>query len=115
MKICFIAPADNYHTIKWCNWFRSRGHEIHVVSIFFLALLGIVHPIFWMTLGVESGIYLLLDIVFSAKLAANCKEFFALIILFPIFHVIYGFGSIFGIMKLFSSEFKDKGYVNRKI
>ena len=32
MKICFIAPADNYHTIKWCKWFNSRGHVIHVVS-----------------------------------------------------------------------------------
>ena len=32
MKICFIAPADNYHTIKWCKWFCSHGHEIHVVS-----------------------------------------------------------------------------------
>ena len=32
MKICFIAPADNYHTKKWCNWFCNRGHEIHVVS-----------------------------------------------------------------------------------
>ena len=32
MKICFIAPANNYHTIKWCNWFSERGHIIHVVS-----------------------------------------------------------------------------------
>ena len=32
MKICFIAPADNYHTKKWCNWFHNRGYEIHVVS-----------------------------------------------------------------------------------
>lgn len=32
MKICFVAPASNYHTIKWANWFSSRGHEVHVVS-----------------------------------------------------------------------------------
>ena len=32
MKICFIAPANNYHTKKWCNWFLNRGHEIHVIS-----------------------------------------------------------------------------------
>lgn len=32
MKICFIAPASNYHTIKWSNWFASRGHEVHVIS-----------------------------------------------------------------------------------
>ena len=32
MKICFLAPANNYHTKKWCNWFASQGHEVHVVS-----------------------------------------------------------------------------------
>ena len=32
MKICFIAPANNYHTQKWCKWFVSRGHEVHVIS-----------------------------------------------------------------------------------
>ncbi len=32
MKICFVAPADNYHTKKWCRWFAGRGHEVHVVS-----------------------------------------------------------------------------------
>ena len=32
MKICFIAPANNYHTKKWCNWFRNRDHQIDVIS-----------------------------------------------------------------------------------
>ena len=32
MKICFIAPANNYHTQKWCNWFKNRGHQIDVIS-----------------------------------------------------------------------------------
>lgn len=32
MKICFIAPASNYHTVKWSRWFSSRGNEVHVVS-----------------------------------------------------------------------------------
>lgn len=46
MKICFIAPADNYHTIKWCNWFRGRGHEIHVVSFAYSEIDGVtVHSI----------------------------------------------------------------------
>lgn len=108
----------NIITMKLCPGSMGIRHFIpllFVVSIFALTLIGTVHPIFWMILGVELGLYLLLDIVFSAKLAANCKEFFALIILFPIFHVTYGFGSIIGIMKLFSREFKDKSYVNRTI
>lgn len=41
MKVCFIAPADSYHTIKWCNWFHSRGHEIHVVSFTDSAIDGV--------------------------------------------------------------------------
>lgn len=32
MRICFLAPASNYHTKKWCKWFTEHGHEVHVVS-----------------------------------------------------------------------------------
>ena len=32
MRICFVAPANNYHTKKWATWFSGRGHEVHVVS-----------------------------------------------------------------------------------
>ena len=32
MRICIIAPADNYHTKKWCKWFSDYNHEVHVIS-----------------------------------------------------------------------------------
>ena len=32
MRICFVGPANSAHIVKWCNWFSSHGHEIHVVS-----------------------------------------------------------------------------------
>ncbi len=32
MKICFIAPANNYHTQKWSKWFDKRGHQVYVIS-----------------------------------------------------------------------------------
>ena len=32
MKICFVAPASSYHTIKWANWFSLQGHDVHVIS-----------------------------------------------------------------------------------
>ena len=32
MKICLIAPAENYHTRKWCAWFLAQGYEVSVVS-----------------------------------------------------------------------------------
>ena len=32
MKICFIAPASNYHTQKWCKWFLNIGYKVEVIS-----------------------------------------------------------------------------------
>ena len=32
MKICFLAPSNSAHTKKWCKYFISRAHEVHVVS-----------------------------------------------------------------------------------
>lgn len=32
MKICFVGPASSAHIMKWCNWFSSKGHEVHVIS-----------------------------------------------------------------------------------
>lgn len=32
LKICFVAPSDNYHIEKWCRWFSSHGHEVYVIS-----------------------------------------------------------------------------------
>lgn len=33
MKICYLAPAGNYHTKKWCKHFIDRGDEVHVISL----------------------------------------------------------------------------------
>ena len=30
--ICFLAPANNSHTHKWCKWFYERGYAVHVIS-----------------------------------------------------------------------------------
>ena len=55
MRICFVAPANNYHTKKWANWFLGRGHEIHVVSFIKDEIPGVtVHYIDTGT-GPESG------------------------------------------------------------
>ena len=32
MKICFVGPANSAHLFKWCSWFSSHGHEVHVIS-----------------------------------------------------------------------------------
>ena len=46
MRICFIAPAESYHTIKWCKWFYDHGHDIHVISFVSSVIEGItVHSL----------------------------------------------------------------------
>ena len=42
MKICFLAPANNYHTQKWCKWFTEHGHDVHVVSFIDAAIDNVV-------------------------------------------------------------------------
>ncbi|MDE7177939.1 MAG: glycosyltransferase [Lachnospiraceae bacterium] len=51
MKICFIAPADNYHTRKWCTWFQSKGHMVDVIS-FTNAIIENVN-VHWIDSGVD--------------------------------------------------------------
>lgn len=33
MRICYLADANSIHTKKWCNYFKSKGYEIHVISL----------------------------------------------------------------------------------
>ena len=32
MRICFVGSANSSHIVKWCNWFSSHGHDVHVIS-----------------------------------------------------------------------------------
>ncbi len=108
----------NIITMKLCPGSMGLRHFIpfaFVLSILGLGLLSFIHPLFAILLGSELSLYLLLDVLFSTKQAGTIKEFFALLILFPIFHVAYGFGSMVGITKLFSKEFKQGNYENKKI
>ena len=51
MKICFLGPAQSVHIIKWCRWFLSHGHEIHVISFVPEEIEGAhVH---WIDIGVD--------------------------------------------------------------
>lgn len=108
----------NIITMKLCPGSMGLRHFIpfaFVLSIIGLGILSLVHSLFAALLCAELSLYLLLDIVFSIKQAETLKEFLALTVLFPIFHVAYGFGSMIGITKLFSKEFKQGSYENKKI
>lgn len=108
----------NIITMKLCPGSMGLRHFIpfaFVLSIVGLGIFSFIHPFFAVLPGAEMALYLLLDIVFSFKQAETLKEFFALTVLFPIFHIAYGLGSMVGITKLFSKEFKQGNYENRKI
>lgn len=108
----------NIITMNLCPGSMGLRHFIpflFVISVAFLGILCAFNTLFRWLFGAELMLYFALDIFFSAKQASRIKEFFVLIILFPIFHVAYGFGSIIGIFKLFSKKFRKGNYVNKKI
>lgn len=108
----------NIITMKLCPGAMGLRHFIpflFVCSVLLLGILGLIHPIFWMMLGAELLLYFSLDIFFSARQASSIKELFIMIMLFPIFHIAYGIGSMIGITKLFSKEFKSGNHINKKI
>ena len=108
----------NVITMKLCPGSMGLRHFIpflFVCSIVFLGTLGFIHPIFWLLLGTELLLYFSFDVLFSFRQASGVKEFFIMLILFPIFHIAYGVGSMIGITKLFSKEFKSGNYTNKKI
>lgn len=99
----------NVITMKLCPGSMGVRHFIplaFLLSLIILPIAGIIyHPIWWL-FALEMVLYFALDCFFSAKQASGIKEFFLLVLLFPIFHITYGAGSLKGILKLFSKEYK---------
>ncbi len=100
----------NVITMKLCPGTMGMRHFVPLAFLLSLILLPIlsmlVKPLiyFW---GVEIALYIVLDFCFSLKASENTKTLLFLMILFPIFHITYGFGSVKGLLKLlFSREFK---------
>ena len=99
----------NVITMKLCPGSMGVRHFIplaFLLSLIILPIAGIIyHPIWWL-FALEMVLYFALDCLFSAKQASGIKEFFLLVLLFPIFHITYGAGSLKGILKLFSKEYR---------
>lgn len=72
-----------------------------VLSLLFLVPLSYISLFALKTLIIELTLYGLLDFLFACKQAESIKSFLLLLLLFPIFHVSYGFGSLTGILKLY--------------
>ena len=108
----------NIITMKLCPGSMGIRHFIplaFVLSVIGLALLGLAHWLFWAILGFELLLYGTLNAIFSIKSGKGIKEKLLLLILFPIFHVSYGWGSILGIFKLFSKRYRKNNYKAKSI
>lgn len=98
----------NVITMKLCPGAMGIRHFtplVFLLSIIFLPLLSLIlKPLRYLFVA-EMILYFALDLLFSFKASSNVKEFILLIVLFPIFHITYGAGSVRGLVKLLSKEF----------
>lgn len=108
----------NVITMKFCPGSMGIRHFIplgFVCSVVALAALGFLHWSIWALLGAELALYSLLDIVFSFKAGDGFKEKAFLLLLFPLFHIAYGLGSIKGIFKLCTKKYRNSNYKPQSI
>lgn len=100
----------NVITMYLCPGTMGIRHFIplfFLLSIILLPILSLIFQPFFFLLGIELALYFILDMYYSFKFSYNLKTFFILLILYPLFHMTYGFGSLMGISKLlFTNSFK---------
>lgn len=103
----------NVITMKMCPGSMGIRHFVpllFVASVIGLSLLHMVHPLFGCLLALELSAYFILDVFFSLKQSESLKQAALLILLFPVFHVTYGCGSLTGLMKLSTGKYKKSHY-----
>lgn len=107
-KMAIQNGTWNVITMKLCPGSMGVRHFVplaFVLSLVLLPPLGWLFAPFRFVLLFELLAYLILDVVFSAQAADRAKDFVILLVLFPIFHITYGIGSLCGIWKLLSRQF----------
>ena len=103
----------NVITMKLCPGSMGVRHFIplaFVVSVAGLTALSFAHFLFALVLMAELLLYLSLDILFSVKQADSFKQWLLLLALFPIFHIAYGWGSVKGLCKLLTKQYRKNDY-----
>ncbi len=99
----------NVITMRLCPGAMGLRHFVpllFLLSVIGLPILGLFHKGFLKIFFCEIGLYSLLDIVFSLRAAKEKKYIGILLILFPIFHFAYGYGSLKGIVKIANKEYR---------
>ena len=92
----------NIITMRLCPCAMGVRHFIPFVflmSLLIMPILTVLSPFFSWLFLVEIGLYLFLNLIFSVKVATEVKYIPLLLILFPVFHLSYGFGSLVGLIK----------------
>lgn len=104
--LCNMAMKNgqwNVIAMKLCPGSMGIRHFVplaFVLSVGLLIILVLLNPLFLYLLLLEFTAYGILDALFSIKSAETANEFFLLFILFPVFHVAYGIGSLKGVLML---------------
>lgn len=56
MRICFFADSGSIHTIRWCKYFESQGHDVHLITLNSALIEGIqVYPLSMEGIKVTGG------------------------------------------------------------
>lgn len=91
----------NIITSKLCPGTMSVRHFIPLIftlSLIGLPILGFIHSLFNLILLFELILYFGITSIVSLKVAENLKEMAMLVLLFPLFHISYGLGSLVGLL-----------------
>lgn len=91
----------NIITAKLCPGTMSLRHLvpfIFVSSLILFPILALFSPFFKWVLIAELGLYMILNLFFSIKLADGFREALLMIFLYPLYQITYGLGSIVGLV-----------------
>lgn len=112
LKMAFRNGLWTIITMKVCPGTMGLRHFIpfaFVMSIIGLVSLSFVHIAFLWMLVAELVLYFGLGIYSAVEQTKDIKEILFMLMLYPMFHISYGIGSLCGLTKLFSKKFK-RGY-----
>lgn len=70
-----------------------------VLSLILMPIISAFFPAFWVLFAVEGIAYTLLNVFFSL-FNGNKKFFFYKLIMYPLFHIAYGVGSVLGLLNI---------------
>ncbi|MGE9896437.1 glycosyltransferase family 2 protein [Anaerovoracaceae bacterium SGI.195] len=124
LDIAKMAYGNGYWTVIAAKKIPGAMGVRHFIPLVFtIGLIGIPIAYFMNKILCYLGltilsVYFLIDLAISIKLTSRFYQFFILLILFPLFHISYGIGSMIGIIELIITAKKPpkkRGVNNDKI